>query len=117
MTKGKSKDSTIGPGKVPVDVRIVNIADIPPQYFLHHEVTTALRAVIRSDVVVYGKPVPPGAEAVFGEKSDVKAQAANLKIHTRELARQVRLLIPGLLAIAFIVAVISAAVYFVMRAL
>jgi hypothetical protein len=50
---------------IPVDVRIKNVNDIPAKYFLHDEVLAALHRVIRTDVVVHEKPVPPGVDAVL----------------------------------------------------
>lgn len=62
---------------VPVDIRITNVNDLPAKYFLHDEVSEALRRIVRSDVVVHGAPVPPGAQAVMGSK--VKGRKLELK--------------------------------------
>lgn len=54
-------------GALPVvDVRIEDPGLIPGGYFLEKEVLDALENVIRTDVVINGKPVPTGARPVYG---------------------------------------------------
>lgn len=64
---------------VPVDIRIKNVSEIPSKYFLHDEISSALQRVIRSDVIVHGNPVPPGAEAIFGLAGSRDVQVINAK--------------------------------------
>lgn len=62
--------------KVIIDIRITDVGSLPPQYFLHDAVIAALRDVVRSDVVVHGNPLPPGAQAIKGHPKGPKALEA-----------------------------------------
>lgn len=70
----KAKDQ-----KTIVDVRIVDISHLPPHYFLHEAVLATLRDVVRSDVVVKGNPVPPGATPIFGHRYSIIAKNSALR--------------------------------------
>lgn len=63
---------------VVADVRITDVSALPAKYFLHDEVIAALKAVVRSDVVVHGNPVPPGAKPVMVPSSSATALGAGM---------------------------------------
>lgn len=101
---------------IPIDVRITNVNDIPAKYFLHDEVIQALHRVIRSDVVIHGNPVPPGAEAVRVPYT-VGAARRRFAVANEDLAHQVKRALPGLIFIWAIIAGGTVIAYFVWRAL
>lgn len=77
--------------KVVIDVRIVDVGLLPPQYFTHDAVIEALRNVVRSDVVVHGNPVPPGAQAVKGHPRGpiaLEARSKSAGFELKQAARQ-----------------------------
>lgn len=76
--------------KVVIDVRITDVGTLPPQYFTHDAVVAALRDVVRSDVVVHGNDVPPGAEAIKGHPRGPMAQSAAKRQLTFELKHAVK---------------------------
>lgn len=86
---------------VPVDIRIKNVNDIPAKYFLEDRVLEALHQVIRSEVVVHGKPVPPGAEAIFSAYTTGAARR-RMAVANSELGYQLQRLTPGMIMLFFI---------------
>lgn len=50
--------------KTITDVKITNIADIPPKYFMDEGVIEAVRKAVKVDVIKNGVNVPPGAQAI-----------------------------------------------------
>lgn len=94
---------------IPIDVRIADVTKIPPKYYVHDEVLAALQRVIRSDVVVHGNPVPPGAEAVRVPYT-VAAARKRMAIANSDLGRQLKQSLPQLIGLWMTIIVIIAAV-------
>ncbi len=111
---GKSKPK-LG-DMVPIDVRILDVGSIPAKYFLHDEVIEALHRVVRSDVVVHGNPVPPGAEPVMGRESMATANQ-RVRIASSDLGYQLRRGLPGVIFILIIAAGSTVIAWLVWRAL
>jgi hypothetical protein len=89
--------------KVPVDVRIVNVNNIPAKYFLHDEILQALQRIIRTEVVVRGEPVPPGAQAVFSAYTTAAA-AKRFAIANDNLKHEVKRAAPALIFFWLVIA-------------
>lgn len=94
---------------IPIDVRIADVTKIPPKYFVHDEVLAALQRVIRSDVVVHGNPVPPGAEAIRVPYT-IDAARRRFKVANQDLGHQLLRVLPQLIVLWLTIIVIVAAI-------
>lgn len=99
---------------IPIDVRIKNINDIPPKYFLHDEVLAALQRVIRSDVVVHGNPVPPGVDAILVPYT-MAAARKRFAVANDDLRQVAKKALPSFIFLWLTLVVIGLIVYFVWR--
>lgn len=104
------------PEMIPVDVRITDVTKIPAKYFVHDEILQALHRVIRSDVVVHGNPVPPGADAVF-KPYTMSAARERFSVANQDLAHQLKRLIPSFIVLWIAVAGAVVVAWFVWGAL
>ncbi len=71
-----------------VDVRITDAGKVPPRFYLHPDVQDALRAVVRSEVVLNDKKCPPGTEPIYGPvKGTTAAQAVKVRVAGNDFVR------------------------------
>lgn len=101
---------------IPVDVRIKNVNDIPAKYFLHDEVLAALQRVIRTDVVVHEKPVPPGVDAVLVPYT-MAAARKRMAVANSDLAHTLKRAWPSFVFLWITLAIIGLIVFLIIRGL